>query len=242
MTRRLVPLVAAPADAAARRALADRDGYLYIPGLLGESTLAPLRAVVDAALIRRGWLRDGATDPALGLGRWDDARWLGFLGEVLPAAPYRALAAAPELLGVLRDVLGAEPEPHVGDVCRLVSPGAPELTTPPHQDAAYLADAARVWTAWFALGPCPRPLGPIAVWPGSHRLGLRAHAPVVAGGGVVGTAVPDEVAWAAGDLAAGDVVLFSALTVHCALDNVTADRLRVSVDYRYRPGPAIAAR
>jgi ectoine hydroxylase-related dioxygenase (phytanoyl-CoA dioxygenase family) len=58
---------------------------------------------------------------------------------------------------------------------------------------------------------------------------------VITGGGVVGTDVPDDATWAASDLEAGDVVLFSALTVHCALDNTTADRLRVSVDYRYRP-------
>jgi ectoine hydroxylase-related dioxygenase (phytanoyl-CoA dioxygenase family) len=57
----------------------------------------------------------------------------------------------------------------------------------------------------------------------------------VHGGGVVGTDVPENVAWATSDLAAGDVVLFSALTVHRALDNVTSDRLRVSVDFRYRP-------
>jgi ectoine hydroxylase-related dioxygenase (phytanoyl-CoA dioxygenase family) len=58
------------------------------------------------------------------------------------------------------------------------------------------------------------------------------------GGGVVGTDVPDDTTWAASDLEPGDVVLFSALTVHCALDNATADRLRVSVDFRYRPGPS----
>jgi hypothetical protein len=235
MTRRLVPLVPAPADAAGRRAYAQRDGYLYMPRLLGASSLAPLRALVDAALTRRGWLRDGASDPSLRLGRWDDARWIEFLGEILPSEPYRALGAAPELHEVLRDVLGGEPEAHVGDVCRLVSPASVELTTPPHQDAAYLKDAAAVWTAWLALGPCPRQLGPLAVWPGSHRAGLRAHAPVVNGGGVVGTDVPDDVAWATSDLELGDVLLFSALTVHCALDNVTGDRLRVSVDYRYRP-------
>jgi hypothetical protein len=234
-TRRLVPLIPAPGDAAGRRACAERDGYLYVPHLLGTSTLAPLRALVEAALTRRGWLHGQATDPALRLGRWDDPRWIAFLAELLPSEPYRAVAAAPELLDVVRDALGGEPEPHVGDVCRLVSPAAPELTTPPHQDAAYLADAGAVWTAWLALGPCPRSLGPLAVWPGSHRAGLRPHAPVVTGGGVVGTDVPDDVAWAASDLEAGDVVVFSALTVHCALDNATADRLRVSVDYRYRP-------
>jgi hypothetical protein len=234
-TRRLVPLTPSPGDPAGRRAQAERDGYLYAPRLLGASTLAPLRALVEAALTRRGWLHGQASDPALRLGRWDDPRWIAFLGEVLPSEPYRALAVAPALLDVLRDALGGEPEPHAGDVCRLVSPAAPELTTPPHQDAAYLADAGAVWTAWLALGPCPRSLGPLAVWPGSHRLGLLPHALVVAGGGGVGTDVPDDVAWAASDLEAGDVVVFSALTVHCALDNATADRLRVSVDYRYRP-------
>jgi hypothetical protein len=237
MTRRLAPLAPAPTDEATRRALAERDGYLYAPGLLGEARLAPLRALVDAALARRGWLRGATTDPSLRLGRWDDPRWIEFLGEILPSEEYRALAGAPELLDVVRAVLGGEPEPHVGDVCRLVSPSAPELTTPPHQDAAYLQDAAAVWTAWLSLGPCPRECGPIAVWPGSHRLGLRPHAPVITGGGVVGTDVPEDVIWAASDLDAGDVVLFSALTVHCALDNATADRLRVSVDYRYRPKP-----
>lgn len=238
MTHRLVPLIPAPGDAAGRRAHAQRDGYLYAPRLLGEAALAPLRALVDGALTRRGWLRDATTDPALRLGRWDDPRWIDFLGEILPSQPCRALAAAPELLAVLRDVLGGEPEPYAGDVCRLVSPAAPELTTPPHQDAAYLQDAAAVWTAWLALGPCPRRLGPLAVWPGSHRAGLRPHAPITTGGGAVGTDVPDDATWAASDLEPGDVVLFSALTVHCALDNATADRLRVSVDFRYRPGPS----
>ncbi|KAB2887507.1 MAG: phytanoyl-CoA dioxygenase family protein, partial [Kofleriaceae bacterium] len=45
----------------------------------------------------------------------------------------------------------------------------------------------------------------------------------------------DDAPWHAADLAAGDVLFFSALTIHRALPNVTADQLRVSVDYRYRP-------
>jgi len=47
--------------------------------------------------------------------------------------------------------------------------------------------------------------------------------------------VPDDAPWRSLDLEAGDVIVFSALTVHRALPNVTADQLRVSVDYRYRP-------
>lgn len=241
------PFAIAPEDRDARRAQAARDGYLYLPGLVDESVLAPLRELVDRALVTRGWIASGeppaasgeplagATNPALRFGRWDDTRWFGFLGEILPSDAYRAIASTPALVEVLCDVLGAEPELHVGDVCRLVSPGDPALTTPPHQDAAYLKDAERVWTAWLALVPCPREVGPLAIWAGSNHGGLRAHAAVEAGGGVVGTTVPDDVVWSTGDLAIGDVVLFSSLTVHRALDNVTADRLRVSVDYRYRP-------
>lgn len=233
---RLDALVPAPAAAGDIRARADADGYLYFPALLPAPRMAPLRAVVDAALATRGWDVDGRSDPSLRLGRWDDPRWIDFLREVLCSDAYRALAAAPELLEVLRHVVGDTPTLHVGDVCRLVSPGAVDLTTPPHQDAAYIPDADGMWTAWFALGQCPRELGPLALWRGSHHGGLRPHAPVVPGGSVIGTDVPDDVTWAASDLAAGDVILFSALTVHRALPNVTADRLRVSVDYRYRPG------
>ncbi len=143
------------------------------------------------------------------------------------------LAAAPEILAVVRHILGAEPRFHVGDVCRLVSPGAFDLTTPPHQDAAYVAEPTEVWTAWIPIGPCPLALGPLALLAGSHTGGLRQHAPVTPGSG--GIAVPDDAPWRSLDLEAGDVIVFSALTVHRALPNVTADQLRVSVDYRYRP-------
>lgn len=229
------PLRAAPRELDALRTRAAEDGFLYLPRLLPAERLVPLRAVVDAELASRGWVVDGRSDPAWRLGRWDDDRWLSFLAAVLGSEPYRALAAAPELLEVLRAVVGDDPRRHVGDVCRLVSPGALDLTTPPHQDAAYLENAGDVWTAWLALGPCPRRLGPLALLPGSHRGGVRPHAAVVRGGDIVGTEVPDDAPWQSSDLEAGDVIFFSALTVHRALPNVTTDQLRISVDYRYRP-------
>jgi ectoine hydroxylase-related dioxygenase (phytanoyl-CoA dioxygenase family) len=228
------PLVAAPPEADARLARARADGLLYIPGLLHADRIAPLRAHVDAALTQRGWLVDGKSDPSWRFGRWDDTRWTTFLADILGSEPYRSLAAAPEIVDVIRLLVGGEPELHVGDVCRLVSPGSVDLTTPPHQDAAYLKNSDGVWTAWLALGPCPRTLGPLALLPGSHIDGLRSHAPVATGDGVVGTDIPDDARWRASDLAAGDVLFFSSLTVHRALPNVTSDQLRISVDYRYR--------
>jgi hypothetical protein len=230
------PLVATAPDGDAIRTRADEDGFVFLPRLLPETRLAPLRALIDAELSRRGWVVDGRSDPALRFGRWNDTRWLDFLGVVLASAPYRALAAAPELRDVLRPILGDDLQLHVGDVCRLVSPGALDLTTPPHQDAAYLKEWDGVWTAWMPLVPCPIELGPLALLPASHRAGLKPHARVETGDDqVVGAEVPPDAPWRSLDLELGDVLLFSSLTMHRALPNVTPDRLRVSVDFRYRP-------
>jgi hypothetical protein len=231
--------VAVPSEPASLHRRAHDDGFVYLPGALPAARLAPLRGVVDAALAARRWIVDGRSDPALRLGSWDDPRWLAFFAEIASSEAYQALARAPELVGALRAIMGAEPELFVGDVCRLVSPGAIDRTSPPHQDAAYFSDANDVWTAWFPLGPCPLALGPLAVVAGSHRDGVRPHAPSTrVSGGVIATPIDGDAPWCSLDLDAGDVVMFSALAVHCALPNVTSDRLRVSVDYRYRPARA----
>jgi ectoine hydroxylase-related dioxygenase (phytanoyl-CoA dioxygenase family) len=47
--------------------------------------------------------------------------------------------------------------------------------------------------------------------------------------------VTADAQFAAAPLAAGDAILFNCLTVHCALPNMTRDRVRLSVDYRYQP-------
>jgi ectoine hydroxylase-related dioxygenase (phytanoyl-CoA dioxygenase family) len=203
-------------------AFARDQGYLYRPRLLARARLEPLREVIHRALQRRGWLSGGRTDPALRLGGSEDARWIDFLNEVMATAEFSALGRAPEILSVLRAIFGREPQPSAGDVCRLVSPGAIDLTTPPHQDASYLP--ADVWAAWLPIEDCPLELGPLAILPASHRCGILSHQPSA-----------DDEGWCQSPLAAGDVIFFSSLTVHRALPNQTNDRLRISVDYRYRP-------
>jgi ectoine hydroxylase-related dioxygenase (phytanoyl-CoA dioxygenase family) len=48
--------------------------------------------------------------------------------------------------------------------------------------------------------------------------------------------VPDDAVWLASDLAPGDVLLFSGLTVHRALPHRSGRRLRISADFRFRRG------
>jgi ectoine hydroxylase-related dioxygenase (phytanoyl-CoA dioxygenase family) len=157
---------------------------------------------------------------------------------------FRALGKAPALASVLRVVLGGEPVGHIGDTCRLMSPGAVDLATPPHQDGAYVKAPEGVWVAWMPLGPCPLELGPLALAPGSHLGGILPHTIGEGAAVVPGLVVPAGTRWCASDLEEGDVLFFSTLALHKALPNRTADRLRVSADYRYRRGlcgPGVSA-
>jgi Phytanoyl-CoA dioxygenase (PhyH) len=93
------------------------------------------------------------------------------------------------------------------------------------------------------LGDCPRELGGLAVWPGSRHRGVIDHGfvPGVGGLGIRTDRIPD-VRWYSTDYRIGDVLIFHSLTVHGALSNRTADRLRISADFRYqRAGDRFAA-
>lgn len=222
-----------------RRAL--EDGYLFFRGLVPPDTVLALRRTVLTIAERYGWLAlgsapmDGMARQEVRLGAYDDPRWVAFLCEVLPLESFRALGLHPRLLGVLRQICDGPVAAHEGDLCRVVSPGSPDFTTLPHQDRHYVRAAGELWTAWLPLGDCPLDLGPLAVLPRSHLSGLMPHAGE--GAGKQGVTIPEEATWAGEDLAAGDVIFFHGLTVHRALDNVTPDHLRISVDYRYQAIP-----
>jgi hypothetical protein len=235
------PLVdASPArgDREALRRLARRDGCLYLPGLLDASAVAELRARVLEACERFGWLAPGSA-PGQGLARdglrgfrHDEPENLALQAEVLAAPALDRIRCDPAVFEVLEAVLGGEVAPGQGDVCRVAFPNAPERTTAPHQDGAYLGAERECWTVWTPLGDCPLALGPLAVLPGSHRGGLLDHA---AGERAhLGVHAPPTSGWAAGDLACGDALMFHQLTLHRALPNRSAGRLRLSVDCRYR--------
>ena len=166
------------------------------------------------------------------LGAYDDPRWIAFLRQVLPHPSFAAVRDAPPLRSVLTAILGAPPEPDEGDLCRVVSSDDPAHTTVAHQDRFYLPDDLPRWSVWLPLGSCPRALGPLAILPRSHTHGLLPHAGDVEWRQSV--TVADDARWAASDLAPGDAIVFSCLTVHRALPNVSGGALRLSATLRYR--------
>jgi hypothetical protein len=221
-------------------AQAEADGCLLLRGVPGADAVAPVRTLVHEACVALGLLdadvpertapRARAGVELAGTG-YDDPRWLALQQRVLADPRFVRLGDERRLLRVLAVLLGEEPRGRRGDICRIALPRAAHLTTPPHQDHWYTGGTTKMWTAWIALTDTPLELGPLAVLPGSHRRGLLPHRG--AGAGRQRVRAPAH-AFAAAPLAAGDAILFYSLTVHRALPNVTANRVRLSVDYRYQ--------
>jgi len=186
---------------------ADERSYLWFRRLIEPPCILALRRLVFERI------QDGNSDP------------VRLQCEILPLPEFDAIRRHPVLFGVLEALFGGTVEAERGDVLRVVEPHA--KPTPPHQDACYTRSPAVMWSAWIPLGDCPLSLGPLAVWPGSHRLGLLPH-------GAAGLA-EDSLAsarWSASGMACGDLLLLHHYTAHRSLPN-QASEPRLSIDCRY---------
>jgi ectoine hydroxylase-related dioxygenase (phytanoyl-CoA dioxygenase family) len=231
------------ADSPTLERLANANGYLFLRNVAPIDTVNVLRAQVLDVLARRGWLDDDAPR-SHAVSHADAARratrdeLLALQGDVQILPAFSELRRDQRILSVLAAVFGAPPVAGYGDVCRLAFPHDLERTTRPHQDYFYTRKSTALWTVWIPLGDCPSTLGGLAVLPGSHVGGLRAH------DGGEGEArfivLPEETLWAGNDFAAGDVLFFNALTVHGARPNVSANGIRISADFRFQPAPSHA--
>jgi len=228
-------------NATALRGLADRDGYLFLPGAADPAIVATVRGKVAQVAARLGLLaapQPGETCLRARLGArltgtgYDDPRWLALQQAILVDPDLLTLGDWPLVLQTLATLYGEPVQTRRGDIVRLALPQQPELTTPPHQDHFYVGGSPLVWTAWWPLVPCALPQGPLVLWPGSHAGGLLPHQG--AGAGRQGVADPD-LPWHSSEMQPGDVVLFACLTVHAALENRSPTLARVSADFRYQP-------
>lgn len=230
------PLVAQPAELRRR---AERDGFLFLPGLLPAELVLALRRCVLAFAGQVGWLHpdanahdDARAAPGKRVGFYQDPDWVNLQVHVQNGAEMWAVGESLAIHRVLNAVGNRASYLclSTANTCRVFSPH-PEMATQPHQDAHYVRMIGDFWTAWLPLGDCPQTLGPLALQAGSHRGGLRAHS----GQGIVdgGVTVSDDSVWSTTDFRCGDVVLFHPHTLHRSLPNRSGDRLRLSADFRY---------
>ena len=224
-------------DPPALRARVQRDGYLFVRGLLPGRELEALRLHFLAIARDAGWVRaDAPLEDAI-------ADQDGFCVEPAPeymdvyrlmyALPqFHALQHHPALVGLLEKVLDGPVLPHPRLIGRTIFPKRESFTTPPHQDFIPIQGTAETYTAWFPLHDLPPIIGGLEVAAGSHRGGVYKFQPALGAGGL---AITDSFAgtWTGGSFAQGDVLFFHSMTAHRGVPN-TGEQLRLSIDARYQ--------
>jgi ectoine hydroxylase-related dioxygenase (phytanoyl-CoA dioxygenase family) len=227
-------------DVEGLRARLRRDGYLYLRGLLPADAVAQVRTDFVRTLETVGWIAPEATvdhpvptELAVGEGV-DNTDYFPAYIELQRLQRFHELGHHPALVGVLRAIFGEPLLVHPRKIARASLPHHPDHT-PPHQDYRLIQGSVDTMTVWVPLGDCPRSLGGLRVLEGSHTDGLRAVEPARGAGAMRVVDVTDDApGWRTADFAAGDVLVFTSLTVHGALRN-DEDCLRLSADYRFQP-------
>ena len=147
---------------------------------------------------------------------------------------FQTMAHREEILGAAGALLGEPPMPQPSTIVRVLFASATEHTTPPHQDYVLVQGTPEVWTCWIPLGACPQELGGLAILRGSGCGGVLPAFEALGAGGLAVNSDALSGEWVTSPFKLGDALFFHSKTVHVGLPNLTADRIRLSVDYRYQ--------
>lgn len=217
------------------------DGYVLLRGLIPPERILRVRRELLAICRDAGWLDDADGDGVVRLEARcasPDPEYYAVYRPAISLQSFNELAHDPAILDVMEILLEADEDDVLvrpAKLARLVFPQEGEFgATPPHQDFPHEQGTANAYTCWVPFGDCSRRMGSLALWPGSHRHGIYDHGFVPGIGGLGIHVERLEPVWLASDIAAGDVLVFHAMTVHAALPNRTPNRLRLSGDYRYQ--------
>lgn len=225
----------------------DKNGYLFFRALIDTNEILHVRREILEICRRHGWLdksRELMDGFACGPPRVEGQEAYGpVFDEVQRLESFHALAHTPALLAVIEGLVGEPVLVHPRNIFRIIFPQNTKETTPPHQDYIHIRGTPETYTAWIPLGDCPRGLGGLVILAGSHKGGIYTYRPAHGAGhsGVDTTSLLREsegatqpLRWVSSEYRLGDCLLFHSHTVHQGLYNLTQDRLRLSVDYRYQ--------
>ena len=227
------------------------EGYLFFRKLHDPAKVVQLRREITAVLAKggpvfgRNFLKPG-TDPMDGIADLShrctegDVEYTDTYNEVYKLPAFHRAGHWTETTDMVGKLCGGNVLPHPQKICRIWFPKYTAHTTPMHQDYIFFQGSVQTYTMWSPVGECPLELGPLAVLPGSHKLGrVREHHFSLGAGGLA--LVEDELkqelgeenfGWVSGDFKLGDAIIFNAHMVHQALPNLTEDRMRISLDNR----------
>lgn len=225
-------------DGPALAARIERDGYLFIRGLLPADAVRNVRQQLLEVAAEGGWLsKDAPMEASLA----DQAHaccdpepdYLKVFRKMWVNEDLHALKHHRNLVGLFDRMFGEPTLVHPLFVQRNIFPQTEgfDFTTRAHQDVVHIGGGTS-YAAWVPLGDCPMSKGGLRVAAGSHKYGVLDFR-VGAGPGGMEIDAPPGCPWVASDFRAGDVLIFCDTTVHMALPNRSPE-LRQSFDSRYQ--------
>lgn len=226
-------------DGGALRERLERDGYLFVSGLLPPADVLNVRERLLTKAHALGWL-DTAHPPTAAIAAPEaackdpEASYMSVFRHLWADEALHRLRTHPLVMDFFSRLFGEPAFVHPMFVQRNIFPQTSEFdfTTQPHQDKVHIGGDTN-YAMWVPLGDCPLEKGSLAIAVGSHKGGvLDTKVGTGAGGMDIAAPIPDT--WACADFNAGDVLIFSDVTVHQALPNRTRE-LRQSFDARYQP-------
>lgn len=224
-----------------------RDGYLFLPGLLDRDQVLAFRRYFFAALGEAG-VTDPDADPMLGRdsGRPVDRQKLrtALFEHVVPGPEYEAFCTQPALWNWFGWMFADEVFLHKRRILRHTRPGEMGIgtATQAHYDLLYLREGTdRLLSVWIPLGDIPIERGPLIYLEGTHvdYLGAEQRGESLPAASMTadlpGLAEAKDRRWLGTDFRAGDVMIHSPYMVHASLDNADPDGImRLSTDIRYQ--------
>jgi len=228
----------------------DEDGYLFIPGHLDRELVLEARRDLLNGLARLGAFAPGS-DPELAVAAQPFPP-LGILSDLArDCAPLMSVLYGSRMIAFYEGLFGEAVRHYDFTWLRAVPPGR---GTKPHGDSVFMnRGTTRQLTAWVPLGDVDLVQGGLVVLEGSHRLDeirrtygdldvdtfcLEQDGAQPRWEGWISEdprGLREELGlrWVTGEFRAGDLLTFTAYTLHASLDN-TGDRVRLSSDSRYQ--------
>lgn len=225
-------------DPDALRDRAQRDGYVYLPGLLPREDVETVRAAFLDIIADAGWLqsdteRDAATAEPSAFTVEPETAFMAVFNRQFSEPGLHQVQHHPALIAVMEQLLGDAVLVHPRSILRNIFPQRDEYTTPAHQDFVHFQGTERCYAAWIPFGDCPAEMGGLTVAEGSHRGGIYDVRPAM-GAGALEVVEDFEDRWRYSPMRMGDVLIHHCMGVHRGVPNRSTS-LRLSVDARYQP-------
>lgn len=212
----------------------DELGYFVLDGAFELDLLASLEAEIDPLEAELEAVIREADGGRVFIARADKLTFTANL--VLRSGLLRSFVQHPVLVDLCADLIGPDAR-FYWDQAVYKKP-APDATFPWHQDNGYAyIEPQQYLTCWIPLTDATERNGCPIVVPGVHRLGTLEHR--LGENGFV--CLEDPPGAVAVEAERGSIIVFSSLTPHCTLPNLT-DKVRKAYIVQYAVDPSTIVR